>query len=95
MTLGVPIVRLELEGLKTCILAALESQAGEFTQMAKEALNEFCSEGHVRDLVRIQVRAEVERAIKDEIRAFYSYGEGRKAVHEAVIKRLQADSEWL
>lgn len=87
--LEVPIIRLELSGMATTIITAFnESQARQDANV-RAAVEKYCSEGNVQRVLDAAVREHLDRAIKDEVQRFYSYGEGRELVKRLVQQRLE------
>lgn len=85
-----PIIRLEVEGMKHSILTALSRHSVEMDSMVQGAVEAFCTSEHINNIVKSEVNLQLELAVKAEVRSFFQYsGAGRKAVYEAVTKHLE------
>lgn len=82
--MSIPIIRLHVEGMKHSIITALTEYQAQMDEDVKKAVESYCTEENVSRVVREAAAAEIDKAIKDEIHHFFSYGEGRKIVRAAV-----------
>jgi hypothetical protein len=85
--MNIPIIRLEVEGMKYAIKTALTQHAFEIDTYIQEAVDQYCSDDNLRQVVTAQARAAIESSVKDEIDRFFR-GAGRKAVADAVTAAL-------
>lgn len=89
---GVPIVRLEIAAMKETMLVALSDRIGQINADIQAAIEAFCSEGSLKQVIEEQVRVHLEAAVKEEVRNFFSWtAPGRLVVKQAVLARL---NEW-
>lgn len=87
--MNVPIIRLEVQAMKETICFALQQYAAQMDSSIQNAVEAYCSEGNIEAVVSKAVREAMDACVKEEVRNFFSYtGNGRKAIREAVIKRL-------
>lgn len=86
---GMPVLSLELSGMKHTVLQALTREAALLDTMLREAVDKFCTEGHLRQVVNTTVRDVMNEAVKEEIQRFFRYSRpGRQAIREAVLEHL-------
>lgn len=85
---GIPIVRLELQGMKATLLHAIGERQASFDADVRAAVEQACSPANIRAVIEHEVQRSLEAAIADEVRRFYQSGEGRQAVRDAIRKRL-------
>lgn len=85
---GMPIIRLELDGMKIAILHAFSEFQAATDAQVKAAMEKFCSPENVQRIVERCVEQEMKHAIEREIRNFFQLGAGRKFLAAAVAKKL-------
>jgi hypothetical protein len=90
---GIPVVRLEIEGMKHTIMHAMTQHLAHMDSDIRAAVERACKPEHISELIETTARKQIAEAVKAEIESFYRYGPGRKAVKEAVIKTLGKDIE--
>ena len=90
--MNIPIIRLEVEGMKRTILRALADHSMRIDASVQAAVETYCTEGNISVVVREEVKRQLDAAVKEEVRNFFQYSKpGRQAVREAVIRYL---NEW-
>jgi len=82
--MNIPIIRLEVEGMKMTISAAISEHAMQIEQDISRAVEDYCTPENISFVVRQAATNQLNHAIKEEVERFFKFGEGRKAVAEAV-----------
>ncbi len=85
---GVPIIRLEVEGMRHAILTAFTEQAVKTDAYVRAEVERYCAPANIEQIIRTAAREALDSAIKQEVDSFFRYGEGRKAVAAAVKAKL-------
>jgi hypothetical protein len=88
--MNLPIIKLEVEGMKYDIQAALSQHQTKMDDYIQLALDEYCNESNLYAVVRDATRKALDQAIKNEVNRFFEYGEGYQAIHDAVKIGLAA-----
>jgi len=88
-----PVIRLTIERMQESIVHALHERHLQLDQHVNNALEKFCSEGYIADLVETAARNAIAEAVKQETERYYLYGDGRHAIHAAVARRLEEQAE--
>ena len=83
-----PIIRLEVEGMKRTIVVALTSHAAQMDQDIRQAIEEYCTPENLGRIVRDAAHAQLTAAIAEEVRMFFWNGPGRQAVAAAVKESI-------
>lgn len=83
-----PIIRLEIEGMKASILHALTEYELQMDSLVKEAIERQCSSEHIHQLINYETSRAIDEAVKDEINNFFKYGKGRDAIKSAICDKL-------
>jgi predicted flavoprotein YhiN len=91
--MSVPMIRLEVEGMKTSIICALSEYTAQMDADIKKAVELACTPDRVKEVLYAAVGKELKNAIEDEIRNFFAYGNGRKAIKAAVEDKLTEEIE--
>lgn len=80
-----PIIRLEVEGMKYAICTALTEHAAQMDADIKAAVELYCTPENIKKIVTDSATRILDATIREEVEKFFRYnGEGRKAVAEAV-----------
>ena len=81
---GMPIIRLEIEQMRHCVLSHLAQYNKEIEGMVSEEID--------RVIKNIDLRAEVRKhmvsCITGAVESYFKYGDGSKAVKDAVWESL-------
>ena len=93
MMMNIPVIRLELEGMKHSILTALHEVAVGMDADIQQAVNDFCEQGHLRKVIQDAVKREITAAIEKNIASYFRYGDGNKAIQEMVDKMRKEIAE--
>lgn len=84
-----PIIRMEVEGMRHAILTALSEHHLQLDEQFKAAVNDFCKPENIQQIINEAAARELKSAIDTEVRNFFQYnGEGRKMVAEAIKAKL-------
>lgn len=87
--MNVPIIRLEVEGMKHTLLTALSEHAARVDSGIQAAVEAYCTPENIQAVIDENVRQALDMALKEEVKSFFSWSKpGRIAVKEAVHKRL-------
>jgi hypothetical protein len=83
-----PIIRLEVEGMKRTIMAALAEHSAQMDADLQNAIEDYCTPENLARVVQNAAREQLAAAIQAEVKNFFWYGPGRKAVAEAVKESI-------
>lgn len=95
--MNIPIIRLEVEGMKHTLLTALSHHSAEMDANVQQAVESYCTEANLTAVINETVKYEMDMAVKEEVRNFFGYGKaGRRAVKEAIEEYLKRTypEEW-
>jgi len=88
--MNIPIIRLEIEGMRYQIATALAQHSFELGEGIQRAVAEFCTEENIDKVVNTLVNEQIKKTVQDEVTAFFSYGKGRTAVKSAVEEIMRS-----
>jgi hypothetical protein len=86
---SMPIIRLEVEGMKMAILNAFHAQHVEIDTYVQKELERFCAPENLRRVVGKHVDTVVEAAIRDSLESFFRYGAGKKLITAWMLSILR------
>lgn len=69
-------------------MAALTEHQAKMDQDIQAAVEACCQPENIERIVRQAAEAALDNAIKEEVKAFFTYGNGRKAVAAAVKESI-------
>jgi len=82
--IGMPIIRIELEGIRQTILHSFGGYTDELNRLVEKEVGKACSSGAVEQIVRAEVSKAMKKIVEDSIRRYFKYGDGRKGLDAAV-----------
>lgn len=89
-TFNLPIITLEIQGMKHTMKLALMREAAAMSTAVQEAVERMCTEENVARIVQEEARRQLEVALKEEVQSFFRWtANGRAAVREAVHEHLE------
>lgn len=89
--MNVPIIRLEIDGMRHAIATALTEYVGIMDRDIQEVVRKFCEPGNITDFVQREARGAIEHVCKSEIEDFFVHGKGREAVRRAIREMLERE----
>jgi hypothetical protein len=85
---NLPIIRLEVEGMRYQIVTALQKHAAKMNADIQAAVEAYCTSENLAEVVKASATSQLDNAIKAEVAHFFRYGDGRKAVAAAVKEAI-------
>lgn len=85
---NMPMVRIELEGMKHQIVHALASHNEEIEKAIEEQLAATIKTFPFEETVRQLAREVISASIKEALEYYFKYGEGRDVVKKSILERL-------
>lgn len=90
----IPIIRLEVEGMKHTLTTALMEHSALMDEQLRAAIEAYCTPENIARVVQEAARAALDQAIKESVQNFFRFGPGRSAVAEAVKESLLAKETY-
>ncbi len=87
-----PILRFELEGLRYQVLHVLGAHQEEIQQQADAQLKKVIEGFDFESVIQAEATRVLEQVVKESVKHHFSYGEGRKIIHDAVAKALTKEA---
>lgn len=85
---GLAILKLQIEHMRKAVLIAVQDYHAALDKDLRAAVEEACSDGTVSRVIREAVQRTLSTVVEEEIKHFFSYGEGRKAIAAIVAQRM-------
>jgi len=94
--MSIPIIRLEIEGIKQTMFHALSQRVLDMDAHIKSALDAYCTPENLDYVIRQTATAAIDAAVKEEVRRFFQHSSeaGRQAVRAAVNSYLNKVDSW-
>ena len=89
----IPILTLEVEGMKHSIKTALTEYAAQLSEEIQMAVDAYCMPDNIRRVVADAVKRTIDNALQDELHNFYFYGKGHSIILEAIHQALEPKGE--
>lgn len=90
MNNGMPILRLELEGMKLSFLRAFQELSVQTDAMVKSAVEDFCRPERLQKIIDDEVNRTLKAAIEKEVETFFRYGDGSELIKLLTRKALES-----
>lgn len=87
-----PLIRLDVQNMRHSMAVALSKYTTELDETLQAALEAYCTPQNLERVIQSEVTKVLDQVIREEVKNWFIYGEGRKAIKEAVEKKLR-DSE--
>ena len=91
---GIPIIRFEIEGIKRSMIIALTEHSAKMDADIISAVEEYCTPENIHSVISAYANSALDFAIKTEVDNFFRFGDGRKAVAEAVKKAILTNGTY-
>lgn len=89
-----PRLNLQLQGMQHSIMTALAQHHEELARMVQDSINRLCTVENLKIIIDETAKSEIEQAIKEQIRKFYAYGEGKIIIENAVKQTLSEKASY-
>lgn len=87
--MNVPVISLEIQSLRHTIKKALTEHAAQMDADLQKAVDDYCREGNISQIIRETARREIDAAVKEEVQQFFRYSQpGREAIRQAVQEHM-------
>lgn len=88
--MNVPLIRLEVEHMKQSMVHACSIYLAKMDEQIQAAVERECTVENVTRIIQNAAAEAITKAIKEEVDAFFRYGDGRKVINKAVTEQLGA-----
>lgn len=90
----VPIVKLELESMRHTLRTALLNHSALLNESIQNAVDAYCTPENLEHIIHLETNTVLTQVIKEEVKNWFTYGEGRKVIKAAVIERLEQNTSY-
>lgn len=88
--MNIPMIRLEVQSMKHSMVAALSEHAARMDADLRAAVEQFCTEENLADIINQEAKRALDAALREEVQNFFKWNNnGRLAVRSAVYEHLQ------
>jgi hypothetical protein len=90
----IPIIRLDIQNMQRTMAYALSEYAAELDSTLQAALEAYCTPGNLERVIQSEVTKVLDQVIKEEVKNWFVYGEGRKTIKKAVEEKLRDNETY-
>jgi hypothetical protein len=94
MSLSIPIIKLEIESMRHTMAYALTKYATDLDSTLQAALEAYCTPENLEYVIQTETSKVLNQVIKEEVKNWFTRGEGRKVIKEAVEKKLRDNETY-
>lgn len=84
----VPIIRLELEGMRHSMLMAFSEHQGVLEDEVRSAVEKYCTPENLSLVIQAEAKRCLDAAVKRAIDDYFCWGEGKESVKAAVLEMI-------
>ena len=84
----VPIIKLEVAGMKYAIQTALLKHTAEMDEYVQQAVEAYCTDENIMRVVKTATTVALKDAIENAVSNFFKYGNGQTVVQQAIDESL-------
>jgi len=90
----IPIIRLEVEHMHHTMMVALSEYTAQLDSYLKDALDKFCTPENLRRIIEEEVYRTLDIVIREQVKNWFLYGDGKKVIKQAVEQKLKDGTTW-
>jgi hypothetical protein len=88
---ALPIIRLEVDRMKYAITACLTEHAAQMDKDLRETVEKFFLTNQPAIIIRETAIATIKKVMEEEVKHFFLYGDGRRALKKAIQEEMEKD----
>lgn len=82
---SLPIIRMELEGVRATVATMLTQYSARMDKNIKDAVDAYCTEDNLTKVINSAVNAALDHTIKESLTTYFRWGEGKSLV-DTIVK---------
>jgi hypothetical protein len=94
MDKSIPIIKLEVDHMKHTMMVALSKYTAQLDRNLQEAVERFCTPENLQRIIENEADKQLDIVIREQVRAWFNYGEGRDVIKRAVEQKLKDATTW-
>lgn len=87
--MNMPIIRFEIQGMQHTLSVALSEHIAKMDTDIQEAIKRACTPKYIQQIIDEEVRNNLDIVMRDSIRNFFTRGEGRKTIADAMMTKIK------
>lgn len=91
--MNIPIISLEIKGMRCSIQKALSQHLLETDAMVQKAIETYCSSDNIERIIQETTFRTIDAVVREEVEIYFRNGEGRKEISNAVKEVLSKRQE--
>ena len=89
--MNIPILRLELEGMKHSLAVALQQYTQQMDSDIQQTIEAYCTPERLLTVIQQHVTTTFDAIVREEVDKYFRYGKGRATIARLVQEKLDAD----
>jgi hypothetical protein len=94
MNTPIPIIRLEFESMRHSLMLALSEYTVQLDSDLHHAVDAFCTPSNLKHIIESEADRVLEQVIREQVKKWFTSGEGREVIKSAVEQKLRAGETW-
>lgn len=94
MSLPIPIIKLNVQNMHHTMAHALHKYTVDLDETLQAALKAYCTPENLEHIIQSETTKVLDQVIKEEVRNWFVYGEGRKTIKKAVEEKLRNNETY-
>jgi hypothetical protein len=92
--MNIPIIRLEVEHMRQTMAFALTEYTTRLDVDLHNAIDAYCTPENLRRVIEDEANRTLDQVIREQVKAWFIYGEGREVIKRAVEQKLRDGTTW-
>lgn len=92
--MDLPIIRLEVEQMKHTMLIALSQYTDDLNEILQQSVDDYCTSENLQRIIADETKRTLDSVIKTEVQRWFTHGEGREVIKQAVEQKLKSNDTW-
>jgi hypothetical protein len=92
--MNVPIIKLQVDHMRHEMAMALSSYTAQLDQNLQQAIERFCTPENLQRIIEDEADKQLDIAIREAVKHWFIYGEGRAVIKRAVEDKLRNNSTF-
>lgn len=94
MGFPMPIIKLEVEQMKHFMMVALSEYTTQIDETLKLSIEAYCTPENLQRVIGEEVQRTLNLVIREQVKNWFTFGEGHRVVKEAVEQKLKDGITW-
>lgn len=89
-----PIIKLEVDQMRHSMAVALSEYTAQLDETLQRSIEAYCTPENLQRVIGEETRRTLDIVIREQVKVWFMYGEGRKVIKKAVEQKLRDNITW-